>query len=971
MNETKPELLGGRYRLDRERAQFPFGTLHEADDIQGGRVLVLLAPSGVDDPAGKAAAALDAAARVDSPQLVRWSHGGATEDGRLWLAAPLVGSLTFSEWVERTDGLEPFAAAPLVHQVARALAKAEAVGVHHHALSGEFVRLVELGSGNYAVRVYGLGLDGLFAPYKALKKTPFLGAPDYMSPEQGQGKTGLAGTDVYAVGILLYEAVRGKPPFHAVGAAGNLSTTLKRQVFEKPLALHMRHAGLDHIKPYEEIALRALAKASAQRYDSLATLADELAKLITGVMAGEVVAEESEPGAAKSPTSAARTQIMTGFADQVRAVQDQLDAEQRVRDARERLAAATGADAAAQPTAPEVAAAAEEPAQAEAEAEAPEPADEADATDSTEALGHADTLLTPGLTPEVIASATGGAGQAASAGDDDTQGGDDEEESDAGGSKQGRKKKRRKRKTSTHSAPAASAAAPPETKKPTQDDATLIGQKAIPANERREKASDATVVEIPAVKGKRGSGSEHDEDSAWFVEKGTDLGPQEERDDYFAPNRKRNPMVLIAGILALVLVLVLVWYFFGRADGARDAGASSAGNVTVSRNLSASETERIRRKRVRDEAAATDGEQRKLDSARRAREALAQQALGGGLPDIAGGARAELAPPAPGQVADVTSVAAATDGEEAGALGAAQPAAAETASPPLPDAPGLNGPGAPEGTAEADAAREREAAAAKAEADATVAAAKMKAEADAAAAKMKAEADAKAKAEADAKAKAEADAKAKAEADAKAKAKAEADAKAKAKAGTSSEAAKAKARADADAKATAAAIERAAAEARARAKAAAAAETKAAAGADASAEAKAKAKAAADAKAKAAADAKAKAAAAADAKAKAAADAKAKAAAEKAATKEKTTSPTPKETTSPTPKETADAKPEGDSSASTDTAESKKSMTLGMAAFKAGNYSLAAAYFAKARKLDSSNHLAAKYLDMARAKMAE
>jgi serine/threonine protein kinase len=348
MNETMSEPLGGRYRIDRERAQFPFGTLYEADDSQGPRVLLLVSPPGLEGAADKAAAALDAVAKVASPQLICWNDGGATDDGRMWLTAPLVGSLTFSEWVERTDGLEPFAAAPLVHQVARALATAEAAGAHHHALCGEFVRLVELGGGNYSVRVYGLGLDALFAPYKALKKAPFLGVPDYMSPEQGQGKTTLAGTDVYAVGILMYEAVRGKPPFAATGAGGNLSTTLKRQVFEKPVALHMRHGGLDHIKPYEEIALRALSKLPAQRQESLAALTEDLAKLVTGAMGGDLVAEEAEPGVAKSPTSAARTQIMTGFADQVRAVQDQLDAEKRVRDARERLAAATGADAPAQ-----------------------------------------------------------------------------------------------------------------------------------------------------------------------------------------------------------------------------------------------------------------------------------------------------------------------------------------------------------------------------------------------------------------------------------------------------------------------------------------------------------------------------------------------------------------------------------------------------------------------------------------------
>ena len=107
MSNSKPEQVGGRYTPDRERAELPCGSLWEATDAEGGRVLLLLCKPGTEDADAKVKAAIQAGERVASPHVVGWNDGGATDDGAIWLVAPWQGSSSFSEYVSRCDGLAP------------------------------------------------------------------------------------------------------------------------------------------------------------------------------------------------------------------------------------------------------------------------------------------------------------------------------------------------------------------------------------------------------------------------------------------------------------------------------------------------------------------------------------------------------------------------------------------------------------------------------------------------------------------------------------------------------------------------------------------------------------------------------------------------------------------------------------------------------------------------------------------------
>ncbi len=312
MAESSGELLGGRYRLLGERTSFPFGAWWEAEDDQGARTVVLRMNPEVAEPAAKAKAAVASTAGLDSVHIVPWADGGVDAKGHGWLAAPMFGPWSLTEHVTRTEGVPPAEAAPLMHQLVRAVASAEAAGVMHNTLTSEFIRIVPLPEGGYGVKVYGFGLADLLPSYKPLRKQDaYLGVPDYMSPELCAGKAAEASSaDIYALGILMYEAVRGRPPFAPTFASASASTTLKRHIFEKPLPLHVRYANAPFIKTYENVCFKALAKTANRRQLTVGELERELEQLIVDEMRSQVVSLAAVSGRGPSTSRRLRTQVI-------------------------------------------------------------------------------------------------------------------------------------------------------------------------------------------------------------------------------------------------------------------------------------------------------------------------------------------------------------------------------------------------------------------------------------------------------------------------------------------------------------------------------------------------------------------------------------------------------------------------------------------------------------------------------------
>jgi serine/threonine-protein kinase len=102
---------------------------------------------------------------------------------------------------------------------------------------------------------------------------PVLGTPDYMAPEQVEGQPGDARSDVYSVGVLLYELLTGAPPFRGDNALAVMMQHL--QALPPPLRAHNRNVSA----ALEAVVMKALRKNPAERYQSMAALREDLERL--------------------------------------------------------------------------------------------------------------------------------------------------------------------------------------------------------------------------------------------------------------------------------------------------------------------------------------------------------------------------------------------------------------------------------------------------------------------------------------------------------------------------------------------------------------------------------------------------------------------------------------------------------------------------------------------------------------------
>lgn len=294
-------MIIGPYTLDTQRATYPYGELWEASS-EGENVLLLLLVPTLEDAASLAEIAVERSAEIGAG--VPWTATGVADDGRAWLAAPLDSGSSYADIAKQSGALTPALAASIAHQVAIVLVAAEAAGQYHAGLSDELIRLQKNEEGHYQASVYGFGLSGCLPTYQPMKKDePFHGAPAFMSPAQAGGKDFGPAADVYALGTLMYQAIRGKAPFASTIKGASFATTLKRQIFEKPLALHLRYGRLEHIRPFETVVLQSLEKKVEKRYADATELLSGLDSLLIGMGGSAVLDVQASTRAPQAPTS--------------------------------------------------------------------------------------------------------------------------------------------------------------------------------------------------------------------------------------------------------------------------------------------------------------------------------------------------------------------------------------------------------------------------------------------------------------------------------------------------------------------------------------------------------------------------------------------------------------------------------------------------------------------------------------------
>ena len=212
-----------------------------------------------------------AVARLNHPGVVSVYDTGS-DDGVHYIVMEYVPGRTLAQVLEQEGRLQPERAAEIARSVAQALAFAHSAGIIHRDVKPGNIMLGSSGG----VKVMDFGIARALSSQTLTQTATVLGTASYLSPEQAQGEALDARSDIYSLGVVLYEMLTGRPPFSG----------------DTPVAVAYKHVREDPVLPstlapevtpdLEAIVMKAMAKNAANRYATSQEMAEDLDRYLQG-----------------------------------------------------------------------------------------------------------------------------------------------------------------------------------------------------------------------------------------------------------------------------------------------------------------------------------------------------------------------------------------------------------------------------------------------------------------------------------------------------------------------------------------------------------------------------------------------------------------------------------------------------------------------------------------------------------------
>lgn len=291
-SELVGQTIDNKYRLDAEIGVGGMGVVYRATRLLIGDTVAvkIILPAHVSNQQSiqRFRREAQATALLKHPNAVALYDFGTTSEGLVYLVMELVEGHSLRQIIREQGPLSPYAASVVINQVCAALDEAHRRNLIHRDIKPDNIVITSTSSG-VLVKVLDFGLAKLLDPERTASNLTqtgtVMGTPYYMSPEQFLGEDLDSRSDIYSLGIVLYEMLTGLVPF----SSPTPTAVVVQHVNQPPASLRTRNASIP--PAVEAVVLRALEKRREARQQT----AGELAQQLSAAVRGEAIGHQASP----------------------------------------------------------------------------------------------------------------------------------------------------------------------------------------------------------------------------------------------------------------------------------------------------------------------------------------------------------------------------------------------------------------------------------------------------------------------------------------------------------------------------------------------------------------------------------------------------------------------------------------------------------------------------------------------------
>jgi serine/threonine-protein kinase len=308
-NLEPPSLVGqtldGRYKITRKLGEGGMGEVYAAEHvhIEKRYAIKLLRPEIVSNPEAVQRFRQEArsSSSIGHPNIIAIEDFGTLSDGRIYMAMELLNGAALNDLITTPQPVDRLL--NIMIQTGHGLAAAHAKNIVHRDMKPENI-FVTIGRNNEDVpKLLDFGIAkvaGNDGQNNLTRTGTIFGTPFYMAPEQALGNPVDARTDIYAVGVIMYEIFAGSLPFQGESFMGILTQHITTE--PEPVAQRAAKAGRQLPMGLPEIITRCMAKNPAQRFATMDELVNLLVEIYRGI-AGAGMSTYMQAFPQPSPTS--------------------------------------------------------------------------------------------------------------------------------------------------------------------------------------------------------------------------------------------------------------------------------------------------------------------------------------------------------------------------------------------------------------------------------------------------------------------------------------------------------------------------------------------------------------------------------------------------------------------------------------------------------------------------------------------